>query len=61
MCFHNLRERARTKYYLEDAGALRRDVLLIFENATKFNLPKHKVHKDAARLMVLCGEILDSF
>ena len=39
---------------------MRRDISLIFENAMKFNLPKHKVHKEAARLGEVCTAVIDS-
>ena len=60
MCFQYIRQRARTPMYLTDALALRRDVALIFENATKFNLPKHKVHKEAKKLGLICAAIIDT-
>lgn len=37
-----------------------RDVSLIFENAMKFNLPKHKVHKEAQKLGAVCTAVIDS-
>ncbi len=39
---------------------MRKDISLIFENAMKFNLPKHKVHKEASRLGEVCTAVLDS-
>ena len=60
MCFQYLRDRARTNLYLQDPSALRRDVNLIFENAMKFNLPKHKVHKEAQKLGAVCTAVVDS-
>lgn len=60
MCFQYIRERARTTLYLTDALALRRDVALIFDNAMKFNLPKHKVHKEAKKLGLICAAIIDT-
>lgn len=53
MCFKYIRERAKGtqgSHYLTDPGGLRKDIALIFDNAMKFNLPKHKVHKEAYRL-----------
>lgn len=60
MCFTNVRERAKTTLYLTEPSALRRDINLIFDNAMRFNLPKHRVHKDAKKLGTLCNAILDS-
>jgi hypothetical protein len=60
MCFANVRERAKTNTYLIEPSALRRDINLIFDNAMRFNLPKHRVHKDAKKLGALCNAILDS-
>jgi hypothetical protein len=63
MCFKYIRERAKgisSSLYLTDPAALRREIALIFENAMKFNLPKHKVHKEASRLGQVCSAVLDS-
>lgn len=60
MCFNEVRNRAKTSLYINDPAALRRDISLIFDNAMKFNLPKHKVHKEAARLGEVCVAVMDS-
>jgi hypothetical protein len=60
MCFAYIRDRAKTSYYLKDPMALRKDISLIFDNAMKFNLPKHKVHKEASRLGEVCQAVLDT-
>ena len=63
MCFKYIRDRAKgtsSSIYLTDPSALRRDIAQIFENAIKFNLPKHKVHKEASRLGIVCQAVLDS-
>lgn len=60
MCFAYVRTRAKSGMYLSDPQALRRDIALIFENAIKFNLPKHKVHKEAKKLGQICNAMIDS-
>lgn len=64
MCFTYVRERAARIYldnqYLIEPSTLRTDIALIFENAMKFNLPKHKVHREAARLGEVCSAVLDT-
>ena len=63
MCFKYVKDRAKgtsTSHYLTEPSFLRRDISLIFDNAMKFNLPKHKVHKEASRLGLVCTAVLDS-
>jgi len=37
---------------------MRSDVNLIFSNAMIFNIPKHKVHKEAAKLKEICENMM---
>jgi hypothetical protein len=63
MCFAYIKDKSKisgVNPYLIDPSSLRRDISLIFENAMKFNLPKHKVHKEAARLNEVCQAVLSS-
>ena len=50
MCFEYVKQKAKSNMYLRDPSALRRDIALIFDNAMKYNQPKHKAHKEAKRL-----------
>ena len=63
MCFNYVRDKAKANgdnKYLTDPASMRKDISLIFENAMKFNLPKHKVHKEASRLGEVCSAVLDT-
>jgi alpha-D-ribose 1-methylphosphonate 5-triphosphate diphosphatase PhnM len=57
---YNAREINGENKYLTDPASMRKDISLIFENAMKFNLPKHKVHKEASRLGEVCSAVLDT-
>jgi hypothetical protein len=49
MCFKYVKQQIY-KLYLRNPEQLQADIALIFSNAKLFNLPKHKVHKDAIKL-----------
>ena len=60
MCFAYVKKRAIEGLYLTDPPALRRDIALIFENAMKFNQPKHKIHKEAEKMGRECAEVIST-
>ena len=49
MCFKYIRQKINS-VYLRNPEELKKDVNLIFNNATLYNNPKNKVHKEALKL-----------
>ncbi len=58
MCFKYIKQRLSN--FLRNPEQLKADIALIFSNATLYNLPKHKVHKEALRLNEVCTNIINS-
>jgi hypothetical protein len=51
MCFKFIEDDIKRNIYLEEPQYFLNDLKLIFENATSYNMPNHRIHKDADMLL----------